>query len=123
MTQEFWLTLPDHTRLCSELTLEELRLARPGLRDQLLALTENFSVIKITDEMRALADQYLKGGVVPARYYADALHIAAAVHGEADILVSWNFKHLVRRRTRLLVNFINVQLGLRTLEILAPPEV
>jgi hypothetical protein len=62
-------------------------------------------------------------GVVPLRYVADALHLAAAVLGGADILVSWNFKHLVWRSTRLLVNYVNASRGLPSLEILAPPEV
>ena len=48
---------------------------------------------------------------------------SAVVFGDADILVSWNFKHLVKRSTRLLVNYINTKKGLRMTEILAPPEV
>jgi len=43
--------------------------------------------------------------------------------GKADILVSWNYRHLVKRNTRLLVNYINNKLGLRSIEILAPPEI
>ena len=39
------------------------------------------------------------------------------------MLVSWNFKHLVKRSTRLLVSYINAKEGLRTIDILAPPEV
>ncbi len=123
MTRSFWQTLENHGKLCSELVLEELGLARAELKERLLALTQGFTVLRITDEMKELAGQYVKEGVVPARYFADALHLAAAVLGGADALVSWNFKHLVRRRTRLLVNYLNAQLGLRTIEILAPPEV
>ena len=52
----------------------------------------------------------------------DALHVAAAVLHRQDILLSWNFKHLVNRRRRARVNDINISLGLPTLEILAPPE-
>jgi predicted nucleic acid-binding protein len=73
--------------------------------------------------MRELAEDYVGEGIVPSRYLVDALHIAAAVLGNADILVSWNFKHLVRRSTRLLVNYINTKQGFRAIEILAPPEV
>lgn len=94
-----------------------------NLREKLLALTQNFTVLSLTDEMRNLAERYVEGGVVPSRYFVDALHIAAAVFGDADILGSWNFKHLVRRSTRLLVNYINTKQGFRTIEILAPPEV
>lgn len=123
MTRDFWLVLERHEKLCSDLTIEELRQARSGLREKLIALTQNFTVLSLTDEMRKLAKLYVEEGVVPSKYFADALHIAAAVLGNADILVSWNFKHLVKRSTRLLVNYINTRQGLRTIEILAPPEV
>lgn len=84
---------------------------------------EGFTVLAITPQTKSLAKRYVDEGVVPARYSADALHIAAAVLGSADILVSWNFKHLVKRSTRLLVNYVNAIAGFRSIEILAPPEV
>ncbi len=52
----------------------------------------------------------------------EVLCLAVAVLGGADILVSWNFQHLVRRSTRLLANYVNASRGLPPLEILAPPE-
>jgi predicted nucleic acid-binding protein len=123
MTRNFWQILDNHERLCSELTVEELNQAHSDLREKLLALTQNFTILKLTEEMKKLAERYVEEGVVPSKYFADALHIAAAVLGNADILVSWNFKHLVKRTTRLLVNYINIKEGLRMIEILAPPEV
>ena len=123
MTRDFRLVLERHEKLCSDLTIEELGQARSGLREKLLGLAQGFTVINLTDEMRELAKLYVREGLVPSKYFADALHIAAAVLGGADILVSWNFKHLVKRSTRLLVNYINANQGLRTIEILAPPEV
>ena len=123
MTRDFWRVLERHEKLCSDLTIEELGQARSGLREKLLGLAQGFTVINLTDEMRELAKLYVREGLVPSKYFADVLHIAAAVLGGADILVSWNFKHLVKRSTRLLVNYINANQGLRTIEILAPPEV
>lgn len=127
-TREFWPILKRHERLCSDLTQTELNQATAEWSEQLKALTREFRMIAIDDPMRELATAYAQAGVVPARYVEDALHtesafgIAAAVYGEADVLVSWNFKHLVKRNTRLLVNSINAQRGLRSIEILAPPE-
>jgi len=121
--RDFWRILDQHGKLCSELTIEELGQAHSDLREKLLALTQNFAILNVTDQMRGLAERYIEAGVVPSRYFADAIHIAAAVLGNADILVSWNFKHLVRRSTRLLVNYINIKQGFRAIEILAPPEV
>jgi predicted nucleic acid-binding protein len=123
MTRDFWRILDRYEKLCSELTVEELDRARSDLRQKLVELTKNFTILAITDQMRTLAKAYVKEGVVPSRYFSDALHIAAAVLGEADILVSWNFQHLVKRSTRLLVNYVNAKQGFRMIEILAPPEV
>ena len=123
MTRGFWPVLERHEKLYSELTIEELGQAHSNLREKLLTLTQNFMVLNLTDEMRDLAKLYVEEGVVPSRYFADALHVAAAVFGNADILVSWNFKHLVKRSARFLVNYVNAKQGLKMIEILAPPEV
>jgi hypothetical protein len=53
----------------------------------------------------------------------DALHVAIAVAARQDILVRWNFRHLVNRRRRALVNEVNIVAGYPSIEILAPPEV
>ncbi len=121
-TKEFWNVLKRHDALCSTLTLDELAQASPEFRDQLIGLASGFGIIQISDQIRTLAQAYVESGIVPTRYVADALHIAAAVYGDADILLSWNFKHLVKRNTRLMVNSVNAQRGLRSIEILAPPE-
>lgn len=122
MTRVFWKELELHEKLCSDLTLDELGQAL-SLTQKLLALTTGFKIIQIDDQTKALAQAYTQEGVVPPKYFADALHIAAAVRGDADILISWNFRHMVKRSTRLLVNYINTRRGLRSIEILAPPEI
>ena len=101
---------------------KELGQATEELAEKLKSLTNGFRIISVNDQMQELANAYVREGVMPARYLDDALHIAAAVYGDADVLVSWNFKHLVRRNTRLSVNYVNAQSGLRSIEILAPPE-
>ena len=123
LTREFWTKLSQHERLCSELTIEELTGARLELKQKLLALTQNFEIFEITEQVKDLARGYIEEEVVPRRYFADAIHIAAAVMCKADILVTWNYRHLVRRRTRLLVNYVNDKFGFRPIEILAPPEI
>ncbi|MEM4228086.1 MAG: PIN domain-containing protein [Candidatus Caldarchaeum sp.] len=124
LTQQFWNSLKEYEALCSQLVLDELeRVGDPVLREKLRELAHGCQVLAIGEAEQELARAYVAAGVVSARYIADALHIAVAVLGGADILVSWNFRHLVRRSTRLLVNYVNAQRGLPSLEILAPPEV
>jgi hypothetical protein len=72
--------------------------------------------------MRKLAASYLDAGTFTAATYNDALHVAVAVLMHQDVLLSWNFKHLVNRRRRAQINEKNISLGLPTIEIVAPPE-
>lgn len=74
-------------------------------------------------EMKNLAHSYIAAGVFTLTMFNDALHVAAAVLTRQDVLLSWNFKHLVNRRKRAKVNEVYISLGLPTIEILAPPEI
>ena len=53
----------------------------------------------------------------------DALHVAIAIVSRCEMIVSWNFRHLVNRRRRALINESNVLMDYPAIEILAPPEV
>ncbi|MCL0057874.1 hypothetical protein M1N05_02255 [Dehalococcoidales bacterium] len=52
------------------------------------------------DDVEWIAGEYIRHGAVPEGYPEDAYHIAIAVINGVDCLLSWNFKHIVRRRTR-----------------------
>lgn len=123
MTRAFWSLLNQHDALCSSLTLEEIEAAPAALSEEMRSLISGFDVVPVDDSIHRLGKAYVKAGVVPTRHVADAIHIRAAMFGGADVLVSWNFAHRVKRNTRLLVNYVNATRGLRPLEILAPPEV
>ena len=57
------------------------------------------------------------------RMAADMTHIALATLAQADALVSWNFKHIVRLEKIRLFNAVNVELGYQILSIRSPREV
>jgi predicted nucleic acid-binding protein len=122
-TKEFWSRLDGYDVSTSDLAVAELRqTAGSEKRARLEALLSGVTVHSVTDEMRALARRYVDGGVFSESMYNDALHVAAAVLTGQDILLSWNFRHLVNRRRRAQVNEINTLSGLPTVEIVAPPE-
>ena len=83
---------------------------------------QNVAIHPLTEEMGDLARRYVASGVFTPAMFNDALHVAAAVLTRQDVLVSWNFKHLVNRRRRAQVNQVNVLMGLPTIDIVAPPE-
>lgn len=122
-TREFWTRLLEFEAQTSDLVVEEIEQTsnsdRRSQMQQLIAITNHIS---ITQEMHNLAVRYMQQGMFSPIMYNDALHVAAAVLTRNDILVSWNFKHLVNRRKRAKINEVNISLGLPTIEILAPSE-
>jgi predicted nucleic acid-binding protein len=123
-TLEFWERLGGYEVAISELTLTEVGATGDApLRARLLALLAGFRVLPVDEEARDLAQEYVRRGVFSAATAMDALHVAIAVAARQDIIVSWNFRHLVNRRRRALINEVNVLTGYPPIEILAPPEV
>ncbi|MDR0868521.1 MAG: PIN domain protein [Planctomycetota bacterium] len=85
--------------------------------------TIDYEEYPVNDEMLALAEKYLAEGIVTSKYYSDALHIAAATVLNIDVLVSWNFKHIVNFDKIRLFNAVNLREHYRPLEIRTPQEV
>ena len=80
-------------------------------------------VLEITDDGERLADKYLSRKIVTPQYRNDALHIAIATINNIDILVSWNFKHIVHYEKIRMFNAVNLEDGYRMIEIYSPMEV
>jgi predicted nucleic acid-binding protein len=78
--------------------------------------------IEETLEAVELANQYIKEKVVGQTSYADCLHIALATINNADLLISWNFKHIVNIQRIRGYNSVNVKFGYRVLEIRSPRD-
>jgi predicted nucleic acid-binding protein len=70
-----------------------------------------------------LAEKYISEKVIPVRKRNDALHIAIAAVNGLDVLVSWNCKHIVRYKTKKLVNIINEIVGYKRIDFNTPREV
>lgn len=77
----------------------------------------------ITNEANQLADQYIKENVVGKTSVEDCIHIAIATLNNADILASWNFKHIVNVSRIRGYNAVNYKLGHKILEIRTPREI
>jgi predicted nucleic acid-binding protein len=80
----------------------------------------NYELFEITDEADNLASRYIAEGVVSAKCYEDALHIALASVSGCRVILSWNFKHIVRVKTVIGANGINKLEGYGEIEIASP---
>jgi predicted nucleic acid-binding protein len=123
-TEEFWARIAAFEASTSELAREELQKTPDrDRRMKLLKLLDSLDVHSVTEEIKKLAQNYVKAGVFAPIMLNDAVHIAAAVITRQDILLSWNFKHMVNRTRRAKVNEVNISKGLPSIEIIAPPEI
>jgi len=84
---------------------------------------ELVEVLNIDDEMQELAKSYIDANVLAQASEGDALHVAAATVAGADLILSWNFKHIVNYDKIRGFNSVNVSHGYRSLTILSPFEV
>ncbi len=112
------------TLLISEAVLFELLPAPLAVR----AFAENLDGmdverLQITGEAEALAQAYLKAGVVTVKSETDAQHVALATVTRADAIVSWNFKHIVQFQKMKQYNQVNLSRGYGFLQIVTPKGV
>jgi len=72
---------------------------------------------------KELAGKYIQEGIIPQKYQADTFHIAIASVNDMDVIISWNFEHMVKLKTKREVVGINVFMGYREIDIYSPREV
>ena len=108
----------------SDLTLKELEGAPPNVRRLIEEIPEeNREFVILDNEATSLARHYIEDGAVTEKYLVDAQHIAIATIQRVDVLVSWNFKHIVNLNRIRLYNSVNLKYGYPLLEVRSPREV
>ena len=80
----------------------------------------NFQILNEIDEVYVLANEYIKGGVLNEKSRDDCLHIAYAVIYNCDVIVSWNFKHLVNFKTINKIKVVNTIQMYKEIGIISP---
>jgi hypothetical protein len=108
----------------SDLTLKELDGAPPHVRNLIEGIPkEHKEHVVLDDDVKGLARHYIEDGAISGRHLVDAQHIAMAAVNRIDVLVSWNFKHIVNLSRIRLYNSVNLKYGYPLLEIRSPREV
>lgn len=109
----------------SEYVVDELSDAPDEKRLEMLRLIEEYGVklINASDEADRLSNIYVDEGIIPQKYSTDGLHIAIATIMNLDFIVSLNFKHIVKRKTILMTEVVNVREGYKAVGIYSPAEV
>jgi len=109
----------------SSYAIEELDEAPAEKREKMLDLITryNITVLAATDETDRLAERYVSEGALPQGSLTDASHIAIAAVNGLDMIVSLNFRHIVKEKTIQRTRAINMLLDYGAVKIKSPMEV
>ena len=83
---------------------------------------KNLEIVKFSKEAAILSEHYIRERIVSKKSLADTQHIATATIEKVDLLVSWNFKHIVNYDKIRLYNSVNLKYGYSVLEIRNPRD-
>ncbi len=123
ITRLWWEKIGDYEVLISTLTLKEIKaLKDKEKREAIISLLHNFLVLKIIPLIEALSRDYLQAKIIPLNSLNDALHLSIAVINKIDILLSWDFTHLVKKEVERKVNIYNITNGYSEIQIVSPKE-
>lgn len=106
----------------SEITLSEVDDCSEPKRSSMRKNMSNidFEMIAVNSDMLEIADSIIHLGILREKSIDDSQHIAAAIIGGCDAIVSWNFKHIVNHRTIQGVKAITALAGYPDMLIYTP---
>jgi len=108
----------------SEIVSAEIASAPDNVKAQYAQLLSwEVEFVPLSEEAKNLADAYQIRQILSPKFYNDSLHIALATVAEADVLVSWNFKHIVHLDKIRRFNALNQENGYKSIDIYSPREV
>lgn len=79
-----------------------------------------YELVVETDESERIADEYIHIGGLSKKSRTDATHIALATLAGCDVIVSWNFSHIVNFKAMNAVDTVNTLERLKPIRIVSP---
>jgi len=123
-TNQLWESLVkgEYEIFLSPIAVEELEGCGEPKRSKMYQKLRElpFQILEKTNEISELAQEYIKHGVLKEKSLDDCMHIAFAVVYNCDVIVSWNFKHLVNFKTISKVKIVNAINQYREISIITP---
>jgi len=123
-TKKVWdiLKTGKYEVIISDLVLAEInecREPKKGILQEYLAQI-NYERINITKETEEIAQEIIEEGILNQKSFDDCLHIASAILSDCNIIVSWNFKHMVNVDTINGIRKITFVKRYNNIDIYAP---
>ena len=83
----------------------------------------NITILEINQKALDLSEIYVEMGIIPMKFKIDGIHIAMAAINDMDCIVSLNFSHINRIKTKLATEIIHRMKGYNNPFICTPMEV
>lgn len=112
----------DFDVVVSDVTIGELEACTSKKRDTLFRYLAQIphEAIAVDDRTIEIASRFIDLGVLRQKSFDDCQHIAAAIVSGCDVIVSWNFKHIVNHKTMMGVKAITALEGYDDVLIYTP---
>jgi len=107
----------------SEIVREEIAQGPQAVRDLFQEMVRDAAIAPVTADALRLREAYQEARILAPQWKEDALHVALATIAHCDMILSWNFKHIVHYRKIPLYNAVNTLEGFGSLRIYSPLEV
>ena len=106
----------------SEITTAEVNGCQEPKKSLLFSYLDQveYALIETTERTVEIAQRFIDLGVLRPKSFDDAQHIASAIVGGCDVIVSWNFKHIVNHKTMMGVKAITALEGFGDVVIYTP---
>ena len=102
-THKLWAKILSHEFevIISDITEAEIQQCNEEKRAKLFNYLRQipYTVINANEKTIEIAKRIIELGVLKETSFDDCQHIASAIVGGCDIVVSWNFKHIVNYKT------------------------
>ena len=123
-TLRFWedLKADVYDVYISDITIDEINDCPEPKRSFMLNELKKTSLTIIESETKVedLAREFIQLGILKEKSIDDCKHIATALLAKCDIIVSWNFKHVVNDKTIEGVKAISKTKGFDGIKIYCP---
>ena len=123
-THILWNQIKDdlYDVVISDVTIAEIDACKDEKRNILYDyLSEiNYDFIEVDEKTIDIAGRFIDLGVLKEKSFDDCQHIAAAITSKCDVIVSWNFKHIVNHKTMMGVKAITALEGYSDVLIYTP---
>lgn len=123
ISQEWWASRRGEFECAiSQIVIDEASLGDPEEIQKRLRIIGGLPVLQVTEDAMALTQAIMASGILPARAFPDAAHVAVAAFHSIDFLLTWNCKHLANAQIARRIEKVCDQFGLRLPKICTPEE-